>query len=409
MRKLWKVTVHEFKVIAANKTFLILTILGPFLLLAISVLPNLLARRSQLRDIEIRLTGVDIDFYGQIEMPLKNSGIIVSRGRESREKLDTLVLDGDLYGYIIFPEDLLTAQKLELVAKDITDSKILGTLSGVIGQEIIARRIIKEGFDPTKIEKLTKPPVIEASKLAKKGKKVERVKQDFTSVIVTGVGFTMLLYMTILLYGQMIGRSVLKEKTSKTVEIMLSSVNPLELLFGKLLGQTAASLLQYTVWIVMGTSFIKAFGSAIGISSLPSISGLLVVFLMLFFLLGFSLYAGIYTALGSAAVDETNLGHLSWPVIVILMILMVGVGAIVTNPASSASVFLSMFPLTSPIVMFIRIVLGSPKAWQIALSICILIATVGLVIVLSAKIFRIGILMTGKRFTIKEILKWIRA
>jgi len=223
-----------------------------------------------------------------------------------------------------------------------------------------------------------------------------------------GITFTMMLYMTILLYGQSIGRSVLQEKTSKTVEIMLSSVGEMDLLFGKILGQAAASLLQYGVWIGMALLGAHLIGPALGLQRMPQLSVSTLLYLVLFFLLGFFLFASLFAAFGAAARDEQNLGQLSWPVIVILVFPMVSAGPIVTNPGSSFSVLLSLFPLTAPIVMFVRILVSDPLRWQIMLSVCIQLAAVAVTILLSAKIFRVGILMTGKRFTLFEVFRLLR-
>jgi ABC-2 type transport system permease protein len=137
-----------------------------------------------------------------------------------------------------------------------------------------------------------------------------------------------------------------------------------------------------------------------------SVSTLL--YLVLFFLLGFFLFASLFAAFGAAAQDEQNLGQLSWPVIVVLVFPMVSAGPIITAPSSSFSVFLSLFPFTAPIVMFVRILVSDPRSWQIAVSVGIQVVTVAVVMLLSAKIFRVGILMTGKRFTFAEVVRLLR-
>jgi ABC-2 type transport system permease protein len=200
---------------------------------------------------------------------------------------------------------------------------------------------------------------------------------------------------------------VVQEKTSKTVEIMLSSVSERDLLFGKILGPTAASLLQYCVWVgraVIGTELI---GPRVGIARLPQLSPVILLFLVVFFLVGFLLYAALYAALGAAAEDEQNLGQLSWPLIVFLVFPMVSAGPIITNPNSSFCLFLSLFPLTAPVVMFVRVMVSEPPGWQVLLSLGILGASVAAAMLFSARVFRVGILMTGKRFRLSEIVRWI--
>ena len=409
MSKLWKVTVHTFKTNAKTKTFLILTILGPFILFAFAVLPSLLATRSGIKDISIAVVGAPEAFLTQVEPALSYAGIDVERGPGSRDELDERVLDGDLYGYLILPEDLLDASSIEFVTKEVTDYQILGTLEAILGQLIVSQRIEREGFETERIRRLATPPSIDATRISRKGETVEKEKQDFMSVMMTGITFTILLYMTILIYGQMIGRSVLNEKLSKTVEIMLSSVSPLELLFGKILGHAAASILQYAVWVGMGYFFIRTIGPLVGLTSLPTIPASLVGYLLVFFLLGFFLYSSLYAALGAAAEDETNMSQLAWPLIMFLVLPMMTVSGIITNPNSSLAIFLSLFPMTAPIVTFLRIVVTTPKPWEIAAAIGILLCTVAAAVLLSAKIFRIGILMTGRRFSLKDVGQWLKA
>ena len=217
----------------------------------------------------------------------------------------------------------------------------------------------------------------------------------------------MLLYMTVLLYGQLIGRSVVMEKTSKTVEIMLSSVTARDLMFGKILGLGLAGLLQYGVWVSMAMILTKLVGPLFNLAVPPGLSAGNLFWLVLFFILAFFLYASAYAALGAASEDEHNLGQIAWPLLMFLVIPLVMIGTLVTSPDSSLSVFFSLFPMTSPIVMLVRILVSPPPSWQIILCVALLLVSVAGMALLAAKIFRVGILMTGKRAKLKEILRWI--
>jgi len=409
MSKLFEVIRHEFKMVAANKAFVILTIVGPFVLVAISVLPALLSSNTEIKDVDIAVVGADMDMMQRIEGPLAASNVNVSASSADRTELEEMVLDGELYGFLELPADILSAGTLTLYSKEIADYRITGVLQGVIGQEITGRRLAEEGLDPQVVRRLSAYPTVDAVRLSRKGSRVEGEPQDFMSAMLTGIAFTIMLYMTILIYGQAIGRSVLNEKVSKTVEIVLSSVSPLDLLFGKILGHTIASLLQYAVWIGMGLVFINVLKPVIGVTGLPRIPVSLIGYLLLFFLLGFFLYTALFSAMGSASQDESHFAQLSWPVIIFLVVPMVAVSGIIMNPNSSLVVFLSLFPMTAAIVTFIRLVVTDPPTWQIVLSVAIQAVSVAGVILLSAKIFRVGILMTGKRSKLGEIVKWLKA
>jgi ABC-2 type transport system permease protein len=228
------------------------------------------------------------------------------------------------------------------------------------------------------------------------------------TVLMTGLVFAMLLYMTTLLYGQVIGRSVLTEKTSKTVEIMLSSVRPMDLMFGKILGKALASLLQYGVWVGISALVVGLLGPKIGVHVNLGLSLATLGYLVLFFLLAFFLYCSLYAGLGAASEDEQHLGQLAWPVIIFLVIPVVMISPIITTPNSPFVVVLSLFPLTAPIVMLLRISVGAAQTWEILVSIGLLLLSIAGVIWLSAKIFRVGILMQGKRFTFAEVIRLAR-
>jgi ABC-2 type transport system permease protein len=406
MTKLWKVTAHEFRRTAVTRAFLILTILGPFLITAMGVVPTLVSTSASQRVSEIAVLGMPEPLYREVAPLLEGLKIRLIQWQEGEAQADARVLAGKLYGYLVFPEDPLSALSLTLITREVADYRILEALKSVIGQAQVTRRLNAAGLESSSIRGLIAMPEIVNQQVTKSGRKVQ---SDLLSSILIGVTFTFMLYMTILLYGQSIGRSVVQEKTSRTVEIMLSSLEARDLLFGKILGQAAASLLQYGVWIGMALLFLRLLSPVLQMQRLPQLGGALPFYLVLFFLLGFFLYSAVYAALGAAAEDEQNLGTLSWPVLIFLMVPMVGVGGIVMNPASPLVVAMSLFPLTAPIVMFVRLMLSEPAAWQVVLSVVLLLLSILGVMALSAKIFSVGILMTGRRFRWGDILRWLRA
>jgi ABC-2 type transport system permease protein len=301
--------------------------------------------------------------------------------------------------------DLTAATRLDYVSKNAADFRVLGVLQGVIGQSIVTARLVKAGIAPGDVAALTQPPVFQTRQLTASG---EKKSSDFLTVLMTGLVLAMLIYMTTLLYGQAIGRSVLLEKTSKTVEIMLSSVRPMDLLFGKILGKALASILQYGVWVIISTAVLRLLKPVLGVSVNLSINASLLGWLVLYFLLAFFLYCSLYAALGAASEDEQHLTQLAWPVIIFLVIPVVMISPIISSPNTPFVVALSLFPLTSPIVMFLRISVGGVQTWEIVLSVALLLVTIGGVIWASAKIFRVGLLMTGKRFNFGEVIKLVR-
>jgi ABC-2 type transport system permease protein len=403
MSKLSKIIRMEFRLTASNKLFIVLTILGPFLIAAVTVLPGTLANsgsRMGSPETRIAIAGPDQGFIDAISPALALSKIQLVPAQDTIASLDAEVLAGAFDGYIVLPPDLTRADRLEYVSKSAGDIRMLSVLQGVIGQAIVVERLVKAGISAVEVASLTQPPAVESRQLTRTG---EKKSTDFLTVLMTGLVLAMLLYMTVLLYGQVIGRSVLSEKTSKTAEIMLSSVRPMDLLFGKILGKAAASLLQYGIWVGVTTVFLKLFGPLLGVPLSLRIGLPTLLFLVLFFLLAFFLYCSLYAALGAASEDEQHLGQLAWPMILFLVLPVVLIFPIISTPQAPLVVGLSFFPLTAPIVMFLRILVGAAKTWEVLLSVGLLLASIAGVIVLSAKIFRVGLLMTGKRFKVSEI------
>jgi ABC-2 type transport system permease protein len=281
----------------------------------------------------------------------------------------------------------------------------MGAVQRVLGRHIVARRLSEAGIDTNRALELIAPPEM---KLTRYRPEQVTAEDELLGALLTSIAFTVLLYMTILLYGQGAGRSVLKEKQSKTVEILLSSVSSTQLLGGKLLGKAGAALLQYGVWIGMAAAFVSIAGPALPVELGLAGGAATYGYLVGFFMLAFLLYSGLYAAVGAVSTDEQQLQQAAWPVLVFLMLPMVLVGLISASPDGTVARVLSLVPFTAPIVMFQRLLLGAPAAWEVLLSVGLLLASIAAVAWGAARVFRVGILMTGKRFSLREALRWAR-
>ncbi|HHU35594.1 MAG TPA: ABC transporter permease, partial [Treponema sp.] len=404
MTKLAKIIRMEFLLTVANKVFVILTLLGPFLIAGVIFLPGYLAQSNESMNnsiVAIALVNADSRFIDDVAPVLRQSGIEVTAVKRGDSTQNFRHLFESFNGYVIIPEDLSDVARLQYVSNISADFRVSDALQLVLGQAIVARKLEAADISVAKAALLMSPPILESLRLMPNGE-TEKTP-EFVSVLMAGLMFSILLYMTVLLYGQAIGRSVLSEKTNKTVEILLSSVRPTDLLFGKILGKALASLLQYGIWVASGVVVMKVFGARLGFSSGINLSAATFAYLILFFILAFFLFCSIYAALGAASQDEPHLAQLSWPVVIFLMIPVVMISSIITAPHSTLIVGLSFFPLTAPIVMFLRILMGAVQPWEILVSISLVIATTAVVVWLSSRIFRVGILMTGKRFTFREV------
>jgi len=405
--KMLRIARMEFRLTARNKAFVIVTIIGPFLIVALSVVPSLLAmnQTDPPLDVRIAITGGTPALEEAVVQSLQATPIQVAGTGAEEPALQAALGAEEIDGYLVLPASL-EGTGARYVSSGPPGFAVVGALESIIGSTVVALRLANAGLDPALVADLSRRPTLAVTTYdADRG---EEAGQDPATVIFTVLAFTMMLYMTILLYGQAIGRSVLNEKLSKTVEIMLSSVSPQELLVGKILGKAAASLLQYAFWILMAVGFLNLIGPLVNVEINLAGGPTTYLYLVGFFLLAFLLYSTVYAALGAASEDESHLAQLAWPVILFLVIPMVTIGSLATNPDSTFTRVLSIFPLTAPIVMFQRLLIGRPAAWEVALSVGLLIGSIVAIAMLAAKIFRIGILMTGKRFTLGEILKWLK-
>ncbi len=420
MRKLPAIIRYEFKLMAANKAFVILTILGPFLILAVTVLPGLLSMNPKAlsggEPIAIAassgsgVVGESAALASAFETALAAQG----RGVEAVSLDEASIADakkrvgsGKLAALVVLPvgwED----SGATLFTKTGTDAMLYGLVERVVDAFARESRIARSGIDPDVARALLNGVTLSIVKLSAGDREEAGGEGAFVQTLFTAMSFVMLVYMTTLLYGQMIGRSVVMEKTSKTVEIMLSSVSPRELMFGKILGLGLAGLLQYGVWVSLALVLSKLLLPLLGMAAPSAIAPGNLAWLVLFFVLAFFLYASLYAALGAAAEDEQHLGQLAWPVLVFLIIPLVMISSFVSNPGSPLSVALSLFPMTSPIVMLIRVLIATPPLWQLATCIGLLVVSVYGAAAAAAKIFRVGILMGGKRSTLGEMIKWLR-
>lgn len=406
MSKLLTILRQEFKMTAANRAFVIITIIGPFLILAISVLPGLVASRgpSVASDTKVALVTDSSELVRFVRQSLAGSNISVQTAG-SLEQERARVLDEELDGVLVVPADLLDAGSYDYYSRTGADFAVSESLNGIVGQYVVQQRLERAGLDAQEIGQMMQRPELISHRLDAGG---QAAQSDFMSVFFVVFAFVMLIYMTVLFYGQMIGRSVLIEKTSKTVELMLSSVRPVDLLFGKLLGKGLAGLLQYTIWVGIALILSEIVGPAADFSVPPALNAGNLGLLVVFFVLAFFLYAAGYAALGAGAQDEQHLGQLGMVLIVFLVVPLLLISNLILNPGSALVTVLSYFPMTSPIVMLVRVLLDPPAAWEVLLSIGLLVATIMLFVWTAARIFRVGILMTGKRFSIREILRWAR-
>lgn len=438
MKNIFLITRREYLTQVKKKSFVILTLLAPVLMIAFAAFITFLFKAN-----ESSSTFNVIDKSGLFVGNLKSDQSIkyVFVPRENEKALTSTLKDMDgIEGLLIIPElkdnnfDELEKNSKLLINKKIgfeTKMSVVADLSRIIKQE----KIKKLGISEDQIISLDKNFDLNTQNVVDNNK----ADSDLDFGIKSGLSMVLMyaVFMFIIIYGVRVMRSVLEEKNNRVVEIIISSVKPFELMMGKILGVTFVALTQFSIWItmsVLGAIFLNTGFSAMqkqipgGEQSAEMIEKfdiqqtasevshilldmnypLIIFVFIIFFLLGYIFYSSMYAAIGSAVDNETETQQFTLFAIIPLMIGMYGSFTIMNNPEGPLGFWLSIIPFTSPVAMIARIPFGVP-GWQIALSIFLLVISTLLMIYIAAKVYRVGILMYGNKASAKEIWKWIRS
>lgn len=412
MHKMLKVIRREYVETTRKKSFLIATILGPIAMAGIMLIPVLLSDVSSERQQRIAVMDETGEIYEKLVASLRDTlsdgqpEYIFSLAQADERKSDLAhkVNQDALDAYVVIGEHIFADGASEYHAKNVSNLSGIMRIRGALNAVVVEERLTREGLDPREVHRLTRRISMKTIKVTKEAER----ETSFMGNYMGGLVFTMVLYMTILLYGVAVMRGVLQEKSSRIVEVLLSSMSPFQLMVGKLVGLAAVGLTQIAVWI-MAASFLSSHASGWLHRDIPSIvSSTSLAFFAVFFLLGYALYATLFAAVGAMCTSEQDAQQFQFLIILPLIIPILTNMYIVQNPDSSVSVALSLIPLFAPMVMFIRIHILTPPAWQIAASIGLLMLTIGLTVHLAVRIFRVGMLMYGKRASLTEVWRWIR-
>ena len=330
---------------------------------------------------------------------------------EVRKELNAKVQKKELKAYIVIPEDGLSSGKVEWRARSVkADMFLRESVGRALGRAATKERLRDQGVDPAVYEKARLTVKLDPREATEK-ETSEDAKNVGVNLAVSGVLF-FLIYISIFIYGAFIMRGVLEEKNNRIVEVIISSVKPTTLMLGKIIGIGFVGLTQYAVWGLFAFALtlpgiVGLMGAAGG--TIPSIPGATILAFVVFFLLGYFLYAGLYAALAAPFNTEAEAQQLVMiPSMMLILASTMWFFAFNTPDGTLARV-LSLFPFTSPLLMFMRISVQPPPAWEIALSIGILLLSIWGVAWFAGRVYRVGILMYGKKPTLPEIIRWARA
>ncbi|MBB4806155.1 ABC-2 type transport system permease protein [Chryseobacterium defluvii] len=435
MNNIFLITKREFLTQVKKRSFIILTLLAPIMIIAFGAVIGLMFKANESHSI-IEVVDKSGLFKDQLKSDEKLNYVFISTADE-KSKINNLKNNESLDGILILPElDNQNYDGLEKNARLVVNSKIgFDTKQRIVSDitNVIKKEKIKQlGIAETQLDNLDKSFTLKTINVSEGNKE----DSDLSFGIKTGLSMVLMYvtFMFIIIYGVRVMRSVLEEKNNRVVEIIISSVKPFELMMGKILGVTLVALTQFIIWITM--SVIGALVLNTGFSSIQkNIPGgneemmgkmditqiatqvshsllelnfpLIIFVFIIFFLLGYIFYSSIYAAIGSAVDNETETQQFTLFAILPLTLGMYGSFSLMNNPDGPLGFWLSMIPFTSPVAMIARIPFGVP-AWQIALSITLLLGTTVFMIFLAGKIYRVGILMYGNKATLKELWRWIK-
>jgi len=425
---------REFIAKVRNKSFIVMTFLSPLLFVGMAVLVGYLSTMNKDSVTQIAIH----DEAGLLKKEFKNdkftnytdlSAMPFKIAKDTASKS----YEGLLYiPKVISVQDL--KEKVEYIAEDSPSLDFISDVEEVIDSVITQENLKVLGFDAEKIDKAKADSSLKLSKFSGE----ESLKGLNEIKVAIGGLFGYLIMMFIVIYGNFVMRSVIEEKTSRIIEIIISSVKPYQLMMGKIIGNSLAGILQFLIWAIVGTLLFFIASTFLGlqmgasstmspemmeaarnvdkiaklqmyfneITNLPLVT--LIISFIIYFIGGYFLYSSFYAAIGAAVDSETDSQQFLLPIIMPLILgVYIGFFTVINDPHGTIATVFSIIPLTSPIVMLMRIPFGVPL-WQLLLSIGLLYGTFIFVVWFAAKIYRVGILMYGKKPTWKELYKWLK-
>lgn len=427
---------REYLTKVRNKSFIIMTILSPLIMIALIAV---VAYLSQINNSKQRTISV-LDESGLVKDVFIKTDNLTFEVLENISLTDAIeqVKAKEEYGLLYIPgnDDIENlSQHIKFYSQDSPSLSIISELESKLGRKLTDVKLQMDGVDLEKIKSSkTNINISQESFTGETSSKIDNIlKLSFGGI----AGY--LLFMFIIIYGNMIMRSVIEEKTSRIIEIIISSVKPIQLMMGKIIGTSLAGITQFAIWVILGGLATMILSSMFGVQltemqssqqeimqqamqnpenvtemqmvmnaffNLP-IANLIIAF-MCFFIGGYLLYSSLYAAIGAAVDNETDTQQFIMPILMpLILAVYVGIFTVIEDPHGSVSTIFSFIPFTSPVVMLMRIPFGVP-IWQQLLSLGLLVATFMFTVWFAAKVYRVGILMYGKKPSYKELYKWLK-
>jgi ABC-2 type transport system permease protein len=420
MHKLWLIIKREYLTRVKTKGFVIGTLIVPLIGIGFTFLIVYLVGHQSSQAMRISFVdeagGIAPNIVASLQervnegKPQFSIGEIIEKPADPDAVQNTLrgkINNGALDGYLLIPADL--TKPVELHTKNSGNFSLIGPISSAVNEAVVQARLDARGLHIDNVKDLVKSSDFQIIKVSKGGESVEKGQ-----TIGIAIALVILLYMSLLMYGIVTMRSVLEEKTTRTMEVLISAVTPSQLLAGKILGVAGVAVTQFLIWgatvVLLGSYGVAmaAMGGAGSVLSGIHVPASVMICAVIYFFCGYFLYSSMFAAVGAACSNEQDAQQLQWLAMAPLVTTMLVYSFVLNDASSRLSVILYEIPFFGPVLMPLRVSLQPPPFWQLALSVALLLLTITVVIVGSAKIYRVGILMYGKRPTLPELVRWMR-
>lgn len=448
MRKFLAVVRHEYKKIVLKWSFLIGTLIFPLLGLGFAIVPaiifslkgdatrivvvdpsgkilprlkdNLSAERIAQKADDAMRERFDSPSAAQQDQ-MKQGAAMLAAGfvfvdfdpgdaplAQVRERLNAMAANDEIDAYLLIPPNIEAKDaKYEFLSRKAGDFVTNDTLKDALNAAVRSQRLADANISETLVRDLGQSVNFSSRSINEKGE-----EKDSEMLFIASLVIGMMIYISLTIYGQVIMGAVVEEKETRIAEILFSSARPTQLMFGKLVGVGLAGLSQLAIWTASLAALIGFLSTQSDtgplFASLPRITPLMVFYFFVYFIVGYFTYASIFALVGSMVTTVQEGGQFAFPPIMLMLIGFYFCFAVIRDPNSDLSFWVSISPLFAPLTMPVRILAEMPPFWQIALSVALNCITIAFVVWIASRVYRVGMLMYGKRATIPEVLKWIR-
>jgi ABC-2 type transport system permease protein len=411
--KMFIVLKHEFLKEVRSKGYVIMTLIAPIILIALGTLPALITSLNLSETTKIAVIDETGKFAGQLRLDSATHVSFEHVGTASATTIDSLrslIEEKKLDGYIRIPHNAISDMnaRISLSLRNTSDFDTRRDIERSLASVILNERLAVYGISNTLIDSISPGEnSVEVLKVTS-SKETEDSGIGFVAGYFTGF----ILYISLLIHGSLMMQSVIEEKSTRVIELIVSSIPPRDLMLGKIFGVCLAGMLQIAVWALMFAALSFLALPALAVSIGPSLAAVItpasLIYFVLYFVGGFLIYATLYATVGAMVEQASDAQSLALPITFLVVIAIISMTSVIQNPSTTASVILSLVPFFSPILMMGRIYSETPPFWQIALSFVLMGLTFYMISSFASKIYRTGILMYGKKFTFKEAFRWAK-